>query len=158
MNRKDLLQLGILPAIIIGMIGYTSSIRLVNFLSGLMGFQFNLMHTDGLTVFALTVAGLFALCPLFAFFLFHQKFKAQSQTQPITLHLRYLVYLLLGNFIGITLNVVQIKVFRMQLEELSAEGAQWTSFVEHLNPLPYGLSFIVIVAAAIFFSQKKHQE
>lgn len=158
MTRKDIIQLGVLPAIILGLLGFTSAVKIVVFISSLMGFQFRIISVAGLNSYAIMIAILFALCPILAFLLYSRKYQAVSYTYPITMHLRYLVYLVLGVIGSIAVDVGQIKLFRMQLVELSAEAANWTSFIEHLSPFSYGITAILIIGAAIFFTQKIAKE
>ncbi|MGB0521582.1 MAG: hypothetical protein ACPGJS_01420 [Flammeovirgaceae bacterium] len=153
--KKDFLQLGLLPAIILGFLGFSVSLKLMSFISGMMGFRFSLMSVDGLDSFRFAVAILFASCPFIALGLFYRRFAGDISNQPITFHLRYLVYLLLGVVGGITLDIVQIKLFRLKIEDLAANGANWTSFIEQLKPFPYGLSVVLVIAAAIFFTQPR---
>lgn len=155
MTKKDFLQLGLLPAIILGFLGFSSAIQLVTFLSSLMDFKFSVMSIVKLDSFRLSIAGLFAICPLIALALYYLKFQKSISLQPITVYLRYMTYLLLGVILALTLNIIQVKLFRIKLAELSAEGANWTSFIEHLKPLSYGLTVLLIITATIFFTQKE---
>lgn len=152
--KKDIIQLALFPALILGLLGFTSSVQLLRFISHLMGFRFDLMSEEGLWMYSLAVAALFALCPMAALFLYLRKYQGNTIDQPITFHIRYLVYLGLGVLVSLVLDISRIKYFRSQLEELSAEAINWTSYVEELNPFPYGVPVLVVMSAAIFFTQK----
>jgi len=53
-----------------------------------------------------------------------------------------------------TLDIAQVKLFHLNLSEISNDGELWTSFIEVLNPLLYGAGVLVMITAAIFFTQK----
>ena len=156
--KRDIIQLAILPAIILSLLGFSYSLTLSNFISSLMGLKFSLISTNGLESFRISIAALFGVCPIFAYLLFHRKFQGDTQNQPITLHLRYMVYLLLGVIVAIAIDIGRIKLFYLKLASLTDEAQQWTSFIEQLTPLPFGFTLIIIIGGSIFFMQKPNQE
>ena len=156
--KKDIIQLALFPSIILGLLGFTSSISFLRFISRLMGFRFDFIHVEGVTLYSFGVAALFALCPLIALYLYLRKFKGQTAGQSIVFHIRYLAYLLLGVLLALIIDMAQVKYFRYQLEQLSTDAVNWTSYIEELNPFPYGVAVLLIVAAAVFFTQQPSQK
>ncbi len=148
--KKDISQLLIIPTIIFAMLGYSLSMKLLNFLSYLFELQFQTMSMNGILKFQLSVAGLFGLIPVFSYFLFKYEFGDKSESEPIFKYWRNAGLLLLASLIGIVGDISTFKLMHNEIEALSEDGAMWTSYLEQLQSFTVGLGLMLVVSLLLY--------
>ena len=147
--KKDIHQLIIIPAIIFGMLGYLAAISLLNFFINTIGLHLQLISLSGLEKFRLSIASLMFLIPPISYLLFRREFGADTDKQPISRYIRNLIMLLLAGLVGVCLDIISVKLFEDDVNELSGD-VPWTSFLENLSPFISGIGVMLLMAAFLF--------
>jgi hypothetical protein len=140
------------------MLGYSLSMKLLNFLSQLFKLQFLTMSMNGILKFQLSVVGLFGLIPILAYLLFKYEFGDKSDNEPIFKYWRNAGLLLLASLIGVVGDVFTFKLMHNQVEELSEDGEMWTSYLEQLKSFTVGLGMMLVVSLALYLWIKGRRE
>lgn len=156
--KKDISQLLIIPAIIFAMLGYSLSMKLLNFLSHLFELQFQAMSMNGILKFQLSVAGLLGLVPILAYFLFKFEFGDKSDREPIFKYWRNAGLLLFTALIGVVGDISTFKLIHNEIEELSEDGVMWTSYLEQLQSFTVGLGMMLIVSLLLYLWIRKQKQ
>lgn len=147
--KKDLSSLGLLPSIILGMLGHSSGISLLRLLSELLGQPLQADGVESLEYYRWIVAILFAICPWLVLLINALRRGTKRQT-PLLPYFTYIPLLLIFALIGWVVEIYTLRVFQGQVDEL-LPGEQWLFAVGDLHPLKAGIGGMMFCWLLLFF-------
>ena len=146
--KKDLSSLGIIPSIILGMLGYSLGISLLQVLSAILGQPLQADSMDALDHYRWIVAALFAITPGLALLISGLRMGWDEQ-MPLKAYFTYIPLMLVFALAGWVVEIYTMRLFQNQVDELMP-GEQWVFAVSQLHPLRAGLAGIIFAWLLLF--------
>ena len=146
--KKDFSQLGIIPSVVWGMLGYSSGIGLLRSLSDFFNMPLQISSVNALDLYRITIAILFALVPWIVLLVGVRRYGTK-QAQPLSWYGAGTALLLGAIVFGLVLEMFAMNNFQKEVQNL-VPGEQWVFSVEELHPFRSGAGGLLIASAMLF--------
>jgi hypothetical protein len=146
--KKDLSQLGIIPSLSLGLLGYTSGIGLLQAMADWVQVPLHLASVATLEHYRLAVAVLWGLSPWAALGLWA---LSRGPREPVALgyYALHAGIMVLAVTLGLCTELWAMQQFQADVETL-VPGAQWSFSVEELSPFRSGFGSLLLAMCMAF--------